>query len=193
MLDFSFDSVEMDAYGDSGAWGSLGGLRRTRTREVLGDVLAELDPFDNEQYRDRLDRSVVARLGVMCTLGQEWDGAGAAAVQQLRCLCCPSSPTISQHPLIGSSAPCARVRSVSKCEQGGIFSHSLDRVKNEDPQVGGGARGESRTPTPFRAPDPKSGASTVPPLSRRARVLPQHGAESKTKGSARGASPKNEA
>ena len=29
-----------------------------------------------------------------------------------------------------------------------------------------GARGESRTPTPFRAPDPKSGASAVPPLSR---------------------------
>jgi 2-polyprenyl-6-methoxyphenol hydroxylase-like FAD-dependent oxidoreductase len=29
------------------------------------------------------------------------------------------------------------------------------------------ARGESRTPTPFRAPDPKSGASAVPPLSRR--------------------------
>jgi len=28
------------------------------------------------------------------------------------------------------------------------------------------ARGESRTPTPFRAPDPKSGASAVPPLSR---------------------------
>src|SRR5207302_1841742 len=29
----------------------------------------------------------------------------------------------------------------------------------------GRARGGSRTPTPFRAPDPKSGASAVPPLS----------------------------
>ena len=34
----------------------------------------------------------------------------------------------------------------------------------------GGARGGSRTPTPFRAPGPKPGASSIPPLSRKARL-----------------------
>ena len=59
-----------------------------------------------------------------------------------------------------------RLGSASKCEQEGVFGHFLGAILNEDSQVRGGARGESRTPTPFRAPDPKSGASAVPPLSR---------------------------
>jgi hypothetical protein len=55
---------------------------------------------------------------------------------------------------------------VGKGEQEGLPGRLPVERRREDPQVRGGARGESRTPTPFRAPDPKSGASAVPPLSR---------------------------
>ena len=127
MLDFSFDSVEMDAYGDSGAWGSLGGLRRTRTREVLGDVLAELDPFDNEQYRDRLDRSVVARLGVMCTLGQEWDGAGAAADRRSVAVNCPYGYSEPVWEFIVESAASRLVRREGFWRMHGAVAHALER------------------------------------------------------------------
>src|SRR5512132_4525875 len=60
----------------------------------------------------------------------------------------------------------AGARSGGKRGQEGFSAKIRERCRGEDPQVRGGARGESRTPTPFRAPDPKSGASAVPPLSR---------------------------
>jgi hypothetical protein len=39
--------------------------------------MAEFEQFEYALYRDVLDRSIVARLGVMATLAQSWDGAGA--------------------------------------------------------------------------------------------------------------------
>ena len=50
---------------------------------------------------------------------------------------------------------------------GGVAMRAAGRARpyehmkplNKDPQVRRGARGESRTPTPFRAPDPKVAAA----------------------------------
>jgi len=39
--------------------------------------MADFEQFEYALYRDALDRSIVARLGVMATLAQSWDGAGA--------------------------------------------------------------------------------------------------------------------
>jgi hypothetical protein len=66
-----------------------------------------------------------------------------------------SSPSSTMHRRIA----------VSKGEREGDERRS-ERARPAQGSAGRrGARGESRTPTPFRAPDPKSGASAVPPLS----------------------------
>ena len=61
---------------------------------------------------------------------------------------------------------------VSKGEEEGLPGRLPVERRREDPQVRGSARGESRTPTPFRAPDPKvdagrhgSGSTCHPMLS----------------------------
>ena len=83
LLGFDFDDIAMDRYGeDFGRWGQLSGLRRdSLTASVCesDDVLAELKAIEYALYKDALDRSVVARLGVMATLAQSWSGSGAAS------------------------------------------------------------------------------------------------------------------
>ena len=82
MLGFTFDDVAMDRYAeDFGRWGQLSGLRReplTSAVPTTDDVLADFEALEYAMYRDALDRSIVARLGVKATLEQSWDGPGAA-------------------------------------------------------------------------------------------------------------------
>ena len=49
--------------------------------------------------------------------------------------------------------------SVGKRGQDVLSAACSNESENGDSQVRGGARGESRTPTPFRAPDPKVAAA----------------------------------
>jgi hypothetical protein len=81
LLGFTFDDVAMDRYpGDFDRWGQLTGLRRdplTSEVRVSDDMFAAFEQFEYALYRDALDRSIVARLGVMTTLAQSWDGPGA--------------------------------------------------------------------------------------------------------------------
>ena len=72
-----------------------------------------------------------------------------------------SGPRPRLSPPRPTTSPSRQTRdsSVSKREQDGFLGHLLREWWNKDLQVRGGARGESRTPTPFRAPDPKGGAA----------------------------------
>jgi hypothetical protein len=49
--------------------------------------------------------------------------------------------------------------SVGKRGQDVLSAACSTESGNKDSQIRGGARGESRTPTPFRAPDPKVAAA----------------------------------
>ena len=82
LLGFEFDVVELDRYPeDFNRWGQLSGLRReplTSAVRASDDPMADFEQFEDALYRDALDRSVVARFGVMATLAQSWSGGGAA-------------------------------------------------------------------------------------------------------------------
>jgi hypothetical protein len=60
----------------------------------------------------------------------------------------------------------ARTSEATGSKTGSKPDSAVDVVDTARTTWSGGARGGSRTPTPFRAPDPKSGASAIPPLSR---------------------------
>ena len=65
--------------------------------------------------------------------------------------------------LIGSSGCVTNAIASWVMEEGLEIRRPCSRLRASSKD---GARGGSRTPTPLRAPDPKSGASAVPPLSR---------------------------
>ena len=109
MLGFRFDDVAMDAYAeDFNRWGQLSGLRRdpltASVPEMGTDVVAALEEFDYAVFRDSLDRSVVARLGVMSTLEQSWDGPGADGDREIVEVCRPSDYTVDVWDLIVEDA-----------------------------------------------------------------------------------------
>ncbi len=95
-LGFTFDGVQMDRHGDFGWWGTVTGLRRPSAAIPEGDlgsadeIRAWLEAFDAQEYRDGLDRAAVARIGVMCTLGdQPWLGPGAGGDREIVASCRP--------------------------------------------------------------------------------------------------------
>ena len=79
-------------------------------RAALDDPFAEFAALEPEMYSDALDRSTVARLGVMCTLGQEWSGFGAAADRRYVALNRPSDYSESVWDAVVESAANRLVR-----------------------------------------------------------------------------------
>jgi hypothetical protein len=84
----------------------------------------------------------------------------------------PTDPLVNRRDPQADGRPSGRQaanRLAARITRSGV--KPVSRSSSGDPsrkasKVRTGARGGSRTPTPFRAPDPKSGASAIPPLSR---------------------------
>lgn len=117
-LGFRFDVVRMDRFGDDGWWGAVSGVRRLSAAIPEPDlanphgVRAWLEAFENAQYRDALDRSVVARIGVMCTLGdQPWSGPGAGGDREIVASCRPRGWQLAAWELIVEDAAARLLRS----------------------------------------------------------------------------------
>jgi hypothetical protein len=72
LLRIPFDGVRVEKYPDAGTWGSLYGEFRPRTENV------------------RLRLAVVARIGVMLTVCDRWDDAGAALDRKILAAMSPS-------------------------------------------------------------------------------------------------------
>jgi hypothetical protein len=83
LLGFTIQSVELDPHGDFGWLGSVDGLRRSTSAPEGLEPRELLEWHERDDYENALDRSIVARCGVMPTFYESWEGPGAASDRQM--------------------------------------------------------------------------------------------------------------